>query len=108
MTDKHTPGPWVAQKHSRQEWHIDAPNGDARIGHRQWDSIAIVFGCDDHPGIGGYVAEANAHAIAAAPAMLTMLRELRECAEYWSEYDVPMGIVERLDSVIKQAAGETN
>ena len=36
------------------------------------------------------------------------LRELRECAEYWSEYDVPLGIVERLDSVIKQAAGETN
>ena len=108
METKHTPGPWAARRVSRQEWHIDAPNGDPTIGHKLWQGLAAVYGCDDRSAAGAQVAEANAHAIAAAPAMLTMLRELRECAEYWSEYDVPLGIVERLDSVIKQAAGETN
>lgn len=44
--------------------------------------------------------------VAAAPEMLEMLLELRECAEYWSEYDVPLGIVERLDETIRKARGE--
>ena len=38
--------------------------------------------------------------------MLKMLTELQECAEYWSEYDVPLGIKERLDEVIKKARGD--
>ena len=99
MTDKHTPGPWempagpadknISDIFDVGDYNVYPPLGEA-------GPVAIVAG------------EANAHLIAAAPAMLTMLRELRECAEYWSEYDVPLGIVERLDSVIKQAAGETN
>lgn len=108
MTDKHTPGPWEPKRIESQRWEIDAPNGDPTIGHKLWQGLAAVYGCDDMSAAGAQVAEANARLIAAAPAMLTMLRELRECAEYWSEYDVPLGIVERLDSVIKQAAGETN
>ena len=108
MTDKHTPGPWEPKRIESQRWEIDAPNGDPTIGHKLWQGLAAVYGCDDMSAAGAQVAEANARLIAAAPAMLTMLRELRECAEYWSEYDVPLGIVERLDSVIKQATGETN
>ena len=108
MTDKHTHGPWEPKRIESQRWEIDAPNGDPTIGHKLWQGLAAVYGCDDMSAAGAQVAEANARLIAAAPAMLTMLRELRECAEYWSEYDVPLGIVERLDSVIKQATGETN
>ena len=35
--------------------------------------------------------------------MLDMLIELQECADYWSEYDVPLGIVDRLNNVIEKA-----
>ena len=42
----------------------------------------------------------------AAPDMLKMLLELQECAEYWSEYDVPLGIVDRLNETIRKARGE--
>ncbi len=38
--------------------------------------------------------------------MLAMLEEIRECAYCWSDYEVPVGIVERLDEVIKKARGE--
>lgn len=44
--------------------------------------------------------------LGSAPAMLSMLLELQECAEYWSEYDVPLGLKERLDAVIREARGE--
>lgn len=46
---------------------------------------------------------ANAKLLRSAPEMLKMLLELQECAEYWSEYDVPIGIKERLDKVIYKA-----
>lgn len=46
---------------------------------------------------------ANAKLLRSAPEMLEMLLELQECAEYWSEYDVPIGIKERLDKVIHKA-----
>jgi hypothetical protein len=32
--------------------------------------------------------------------LLAMCVELSECAEYWSEYDVPIGIVDRLNAAI--------
>ena len=32
--------------------------------------------------------------------LLSICEELRESAEYWSEYDVPLGIVERLTAAI--------
>ena len=34
--------------------------------------------------------------------MLKMLVEIQEYSEYWSEYDVPLGIKDRLDNVIKK------
>lgn len=49
---------------------------------------------------------ANSLLVAAAPEMLEMLQELRECADYWSEYDVPVGLAERLDRVIAKATGQ--
>jgi hypothetical protein len=37
--------------------------------------------------------------------LLTICEELQESAEYWSEYFVPLGIVERLDSAIARVKG---
>ena len=37
--------------------------------------------------------------------LLSICAELRESAEYWSEYDVPLGIVERLTVAIASVKG---
>ena len=37
--------------------------------------------------------------------LLPICEELRESAEYWSEYDVPLGIVERLTAAIARVKG---
>ena len=41
----------------------------------------------------------------AAPALLDVCVDLVESAEYWSEYDVPLGIVDRLNAAIAKAGG---
>ena len=35
-----------------------------------------------------------------APQMYGVLKELQESASYWSEYDVPLGIVDRINEVL--------
>jgi hypothetical protein len=35
-----------------------------------------------------------------APQMYSVLKELQESAYYWSEYDVPLGIVDRINEVL--------
>lgn len=37
--------------------------------------------------------------------LLKVCEELKESAEYWSEYDVPLGIVKRLDAAIDSVRG---
>lgn len=37
-------------------------------------------------------------------ALLTVAKELQESAAYWSEYDVPLGIVDRLNAAIAKVA----
>lgn len=37
--------------------------------------------------------------------MLAVLKELQESAAYWSEYDVPLGIVDRINQAIEKAEG---
>jgi len=51
--------------------------------------------------------DANARLIAAAPDLLEVLQELSDSAKYWSEYDVPVGIVDRIRQAIQKATGET-
>jgi hypothetical protein len=41
----------------------------------------------------------------ASPDMLDVLQELNECAYYWSQYDVPVGIHDRIKSAIAKAKG---
>ena len=38
-----------------------------------------------------------------ADKLLTVCQELEESASYWSEYDVPLGIVDRLKAAIASA-----
>lgn len=44
-----------------------------------------------------------ARLIEAAPHLLAVAKELEESASYWSEYDVPLGIVDRLRAAIAKA-----
>lgn len=36
------------------------------------------------------------------PQMYSVLKELQESASYWSEYDVPLGIVDRINDVLEK------
>ncbi len=95
MTTKHTPGPWVACGY----W-VEHPD------HRQND----ICNCDpasmQQQGRSDAEIRANTVMISAAPDMLQVLQELEESAAYWSEYDVPVGIVERIRAAIAKATGD--
>lgn len=86
----HTPGPW--RRYKDKTGRVSKIEGRGRR--------VCTFQPSD------LNAEANAALIAAAPEMLAMLLELQECAGYWSEYDVPLGLKERLDTAIRKARGE--
>ena len=47
--------------------------------------------------------KANTKLLSAAPDMFNVLSELQESAEYWSEYDVPLGIVDRIKKALDKA-----
>lgn len=99
----HTPGPWeISLREMLDGWVI--------VVDRNGGIVANV-NTETGPNIPPLVsrkmpAGANAALIAAAPEMLAILEELRESASYWSEYDVPLGIVERIESAIRKARGE--
>ena len=91
----HTPGPW---EWDAKVWDYD-PEQDA-----PW-----LVSADGTRVLSGQIqcaSEANARLIAAAPDLLAVLQELQESASYWSEYDVPLGIVDRINATIQKATGE--
>lgn len=57
-------------------------------------------------GEAGIILVSNATLLAAAQQMLDVLVELQESASYWSEYDVPLGIVDRINAAIAKACGK--
>ena len=65
----------------------------------------LVFYTWDVP-IAKVINKEHAQLICAAPDMLEVLEELDECAYYWSQYDVPVGIHDRFKSAIAKAKGE--
>lgn len=94
MSAQHTPGPW-----SINEW--PQATTDIAIGAIGTPLIAKVPLRD----VSINEQKANASLIAAAPDLLSVVKELEESADYWSEYDVPLGIVDRLRAAIAKATG---
>lgn len=87
MTTTHTPGPWYQLSSG-----IYKDVGDHRY-------LIAECGCWDTETL------SNARLIAAAPDLLTVLQELQESAAYWSEYDVPLGIADRINAAVAKATG---
>ena len=90
----HTPGPWSLDKYGNVV-----------------DQAGIQICVTGLFLVSGYLPSesapfANRDLIAAAPEMLEVLIDLSESAQYWSEYDVPIGIIDRLNAVISKAKGE--
>lgn len=48
---------------------------------------------------------ANATLLSAAPDLYAVVAELEESSCYWSEYDVPIGVVERMRAALAKARG---
>lgn len=97
---KHTPGPWWLQADG-VGWYVECT---PERGH----SVAYVRAEveEDDPDTPDAEKEANARLIAAAPDLLAVLQELEKSSRYWSEYDVPLGIVDRISAAIAKATGE--
>ena len=92
---KHTPGPWEVDYETE---YLTAPS-------RVWINAECLQHVALIDGMPSATKDANARLIAAAPDLLAVAQELAASAEYWSEYDVPIGIVDRLRSAIAKATG---
>lgn len=91
---KHTPGPWISP-HKTNAVTVRHPVVMSDIGGV---AIATWAGSEQQT-------DANARLIAASPDLYAVLKELQESAAYWSEYDVPLGIVDRINQAIAKAEG---
>ena len=89
---KPTPGPWRYVRENGSPTTVQHMIAGTKPGY-----LAEVMDC------GSGDVEANAKLIAAAPDLLAVVQELEESAGYWSEYDVPLGIVDRLRAAIAKA-----
>jgi hypothetical protein len=93
---KFTPGPWVI------DWNVsklDLYGADERT------IVATVQRSMMSPAIDS-AAIANARLIRAAPKLYNVLAELEESAEYWGQYYVPLGIVDRIKEALASVRGE--
>jgi hypothetical protein len=92
------------------EYAIDAPKGDERLGINKWETLAIVYG-QDFSGNGPAVARANAFAFAAAPdlleaAKLTVLHFKRNQASGNFQGDDEHEVWTALEKAISKATGK--
>ncbi len=94
MNQRHTQAEWIAD---RDHVILDDPD------------IPDICSCNpkdfgqDHYEISYDEVRDNARLIAAAPELLAVCLNLQESASYWSDYDVPIGIVDQLNAAILKA-----
>lgn len=100
---KATPGPWHVVLSDNATPHIMHEHGDDCSDYNDRGSLVCVMPAEI---MQCYNSLANARLIAAAPDLYAVLSELEECSEYWSEYEVPLGIAERIKSALQKARGE--
>lgn len=90
ILDASTPGPWVLEKQSPDEFWINAPQGDPKMGWPKWDGMIVTYGDEDNPEVATRVAKANAQLILTAktalPKLIEEIRHLRRAiASYHSK-----------------------
>lgn len=113
---KHTPGPWVAVDQGNRLDHLGTPYVTIFGGKSGGLSVASVH-CvhpGNQPGDLKTARDANARLIAAAPELLAMLKQARECIAYCrrahkdaqSGEGVPIELF--IDEVIAKATGDAS
>lgn len=66
----------------------------------QIKTACLAIWTDPAPGAG-----ITQNLAAAAPDLLTVLQEVQEAAAYWSEYEVPLGMADRINAAVAKATG---
>lgn len=94
--NKFTPGPWEV-----------APQSDVDYRNLKFTVVGIDGTLFQTVSTRIEKNEANACLVAASVDLLAVLEELQESASYWCEYDVPLGIVDRINAAIAKARGES-
>lgn len=96
---------------NKHKWHpepwttnIESVDGD------EHKVVYVACDCDDFSclwaGDATYDMDvATANLISAAPDLYAVVEELEESSSYWSEYYVPLGIVERIQAALRKARG---
>ncbi|MEY4441048.1 MAG: hypothetical protein RL442_48 [Pseudomonadota bacterium] len=95
MTTTHTPGPWTIHPQGEANHYAVILDGGKWLAALQFNGELMEA-----------KQLANAKLIAAAPDLLAVLQELQGSAAYWSEYDVPLGITDRIQAALAKATGE--
>jgi hypothetical protein len=110
--NEHTPGPWYCTP----IWMPYAKDDHGPIAVRitnysAWNDVDVE---KDRYTLNAQIDcifdenEADGRLMAAAPDLLAVVEELVESADYWSEYDVPVGIVDRMKAAIAKAREEVS
>lgn len=92
-----TPGPWFWSR-GVDDWELVGA-GAERVLFCWSDKTKLKCGLV----VGDNIKQADAALISAAPDMYAVLSELAECSQYWSEYDVPLGIQDRIKAALAKA-----
>ena len=100
MSEKWMPGPWEVD--AQTTCPSIRRSGDIEAGGRWRVATVGSSGMDKKDDR----CVATAHLISAAPELYAVVAELEESVEYWSEYFVPLGIVDRMRLALKKARGE--
>lgn len=101
MSAEFTRGPWTARKYGVivAGPAIEYINGSAQA---QIAMVCVRVEAESAE----LERDANAALISAAPDMYAVLKEVAECSQYWSDYDVPLGIHDRIVAALAKAGGQ--